>query len=533
MFKLKRFAKNVTLPCGSYTDLILEVLTPKLRMYLVSRSLVIISLLFFSAAPCFAIETRPNIVLIVADDLGWADASYHQGKIPTPNIDNYSLGGLRLERFYATRACTFTRVALMTGQHAAALGMHNTVISWYHRHGLPVATEILPEVLSEAGYQTFAVGKWHLGNGKKEYWPTRRGFNRFYGHLNGRIDYFEHTIEGKHDWRIDEQPVWPIGYSTKLIAEKSQEWIKEYAKNAEPFFAYIAFNAPHSPFQAPKEYIDKTDPNLPEDKRIYNAMVMALDDGIGTIMSAIQDSGESHNTLVLFLSDNGGLEKYSEPTILRGEKGSFYDGGSRVLSFAVWDTKIEPAVSNVFVRAVDVPTILARLAGTNFKNPQGVHGRPDPSLIGVGNFESEEIAEPLLIDMGEDSAAAILGNLKLVYQNGKSELFNIEKDPSEITNIVKSFPKEKEQLLNFINTIPKSKPLVKRSYFMGKDVSPERFIWKVPDVIGEEHTLRWQLGFLLLILLPSGYLVIFYLLGTIKAKDTITKEKSPIFRRKK
>jgi arylsulfatase I/J len=505
----------------------------RLSIDLFNRTLVKVLFLFFAAAQCFAIETRPNIVLIVADDLGWADASYHQGKIPTPNIDSYSLGGLRLERFYATRACTFTRVALMTGQHAAALGMHNTVIGWYHRHGLPVETETLPEVLSRAGYQTFAVGKWHLGNAKKEYWPTRRGFKRFYGHLNGRVDYFEHTIEGRHDWRIDEQAIWPTGYSTNLIAEKSQEWIKEYTQNAEPFFAYIAFNAPHSPFQAPEEYIAKTDPNLPEEKRIYNAMVMALDDGIGRIMSAVQTSGESHNTLVLFLSDNGGLKKYSEQSILRGEKGSFYDGGSRVLSFAVWDTKIEPGISNVVVRAVDVPTILARLAGADFRDPQALYGRPDPSLIGVDHFEPEGIPGPLLIDMGEDSAAAILGNLKLVYRNGSTELFDIEKDPSEMTNIEESFPKEKEQLLNFIHTIPKSKPLVKRRYFMGRDVSIDKILWKVPNVIGEKHTLRWQLGFLLLVLFSAGYIVTFYVVRRIKVRNNVVDENSSLSRREK
>ena len=199
-------------------------------------------------------QRPPNVVLIVADDLGWRDVSFNGGDIATPHIDRIAAEGVRLDRFYVAPICSPTRAGLMTGRHPIRYGMMRGVVMGYHDYGLDAEATLIPEVLAEAGYeQRGLVGKWHLGLSRREYHPLERGFTRFVGHLGWGFDYFTHERYGEVDWFHDDESVDEPGYSTDLISEHAVRFVREHAGGDAPFFLFVPYNAPHSPFQAKEE----------------------------------------------------------------------------------------------------------------------------------------------------------------------------------------------------------------------------------------------------------------------------------------
>lgn len=194
-------------------------------------------------------QRPPNVVLIVADDLGWRDVSFNGGDIATPHIDRIAAEGVRLDRFYVAPICSPTRAGLMTGRHPIRYGMMRGVVMGYHDYGLDPEATLIPEVLADAGYeQRGLVGKWHLGLSRSEYHPLERGFTRFVGHLGWGFDYFTHERYGEVDWFHDEESVDEPGYSTDLISEHAVRFVREHADGDAPFFLFVPYNAPHSPF---------------------------------------------------------------------------------------------------------------------------------------------------------------------------------------------------------------------------------------------------------------------------------------------
>ena len=231
--------------------------------------------LFFSNS-IFPYE-KPNIVIIVSDDLGWGDVSYHESIIPTPNIDRFVNEGLELNRFYSNPICSPTRASLMTGLEAYSVGILRPISNpSTNPTGLPLEYKILPEYFKEAGYQTALVGKWHLGMNSKEYLPGQRGFDTTYGFMNGGIDYFNHTMSGRLDWHKNGMPLREEGYSTDLIANEAIKVIQN-KQNNKPLLLYVAFNAPHTPIQAPYENIEKFGYIDDPKERIYAANISILD----------------------------------------------------------------------------------------------------------------------------------------------------------------------------------------------------------------------------------------------------------------
>jgi arylsulfatase A-like enzyme len=234
-------------------------------------------------------DAATNLVLFVADDMGWGDVGYHDSEIRTPNIDRLAAEGMRLERFYVHPLCSPTRGALMTGRSPLTTGLLLPTEPWYSS-GLPVGEKLLPEYLKDAGYQTFAVGKWHLGPNRLRYHPQNRGFDHFYGHLGGFINYDLHTIWRGVDWQRNGRTVVEDGYSTHLITDEAVRLIKARDKDA-PMFLYVTFNAPHSPLQAPESatagYAELDDMN----RRIYAAMVTEMDRGIGQVLATLESEG--------------------------------------------------------------------------------------------------------------------------------------------------------------------------------------------------------------------------------------------------
>jgi len=223
---------------------------------------------------------RPNIVYIVADDLGWKDVGFHGSDIKTPNIDKLAREGARLEQFYVQPMCTPTRAALMTGRYPLRYGLQTLVIPTPGKYGLPTDEWLLPQALKQAGYRTAMVGKWHLGHADRKYWPRQRGFDYHYGAVLGEIDYFTHSSMKVRDWYRNNQPVKEEGYVTQLLGKDAVAKINE-GDGKTPLFLYLAFTAPHAPYQAPKPYLEQYKNIADPTRRAYAAMVTCMDDEIG------------------------------------------------------------------------------------------------------------------------------------------------------------------------------------------------------------------------------------------------------------
>lgn len=318
-------------------------------------------------------NSLPNIVVILADDLGWNSVGYHNKEFQTPHIDSLVSSGLTLNRFYVAPMCSPTRAGMMTGRYPIRFGCARAVIPPYRDFGLPTSEVTLPEMLSKLGYENRGIfGKWHLGHRRAKWHPLARGFTYFHGHYNGAIDYFELTRDGERDWHIGYDSSDESGYATDLISDAAANWIKQSAASDTPYFCYVPFNAPHSPFQAPGDALERYG-NLSEASRrdeknreIYKAMIGRMDEGIGRILQAVKSSGEEDNTIVWFFSDNGGvgnLRDINKP--LKGAKLTVFEGGIRVPACVRWPGKISPGkTTDVVCGYIDIlPTLVAAAGG--------------------------------------------------------------------------------------------------------------------------------------------------------------------------
>lgn len=402
----------------------------------------------------------PNIVFIVADDLGWGDVGFLGSEIMTPNLDRLSTEGIILERFYTAPICTPTRAGLLTGRYPDRFGLRNNVLRPWVDVGLHASEVLLPEMLAKAGYQDRAViGKWHLGHSKVEYHPLRRGFTYFYGHYNGAIDYFDHTREGERDWHEGYETSYDEGYSTDLITAKAVHQIEKYSERKSPFFLYVAYNAPHAPLQAQEEYLsmygfDKNKPLFQKGKgkgntarQTYSAMVTNMDDGIGKILETISRLRLEENTLVLFFSDNGAIGAGSTG-ILRGSKLTEWEGGVRSPAIIKWPIGFRGGrKTGQLTGYVDVaPTILS-IVNPSFILEKEIDGI---NIMPVLKEESNEISREIFIGNG----AIIRDEWKLVKSMAvkttpdflpprkinEDMLFNILSDQSESINVRKENP---------------------------------------------------------------------------------------------
>ena len=267
------------------------------------KLVVAILILAMSSNVAYGSE-KPNILILIADDLGWNDVGYHGSKIATPNINQIAADGVELDRFYVQPTCSPTRAALMTGKSPISLGVIRP-INKNAAIGLPLEEKLLPEYLGEMGYQRFLVGKWHLGNKTQSQLPNARGFEHSYGSLTGGVGYWNKVHGGGYDWHRNGQVAREKGYVTHLLVKEVRSLLKARDKT-RPNFMYVAFQAPHLPNEAPKKTIEKYK-NLTKERAIHAAMVDELDQAIGQIINAYEDQGILKNTIVFFMSDNGGL----------------------------------------------------------------------------------------------------------------------------------------------------------------------------------------------------------------------------------
>jgi arylsulfatase A-like enzyme len=330
--------------------------------------------------------------------------------------------------------CSPTRATLMTGRHVIHNGVYS-VVRPGARWGLPLAERTLAEALREAGYTTAICGKWHLGEFEEAYRPTRRGFDRQYGHWFGAIDYFTHLRDGKRDWQRDDQPCADEGYSTHLIAQESCRIIRDQPKE-KPLFLYVPFNAVHAPHQVPAQYTQPYE-KLKGTRRLYAGMLSAMDEAVGQIAAALEETGRRGNTMIIFSSDNGGPNpgKVTDNGPLRAGKGTLYEGGIRVCAFAAWPGRI-PAGQRIKepLSIADWYPTLIKLVGGSLEQKLPLDGRDILPLLAKGEKPARDAL--FLAGTQEGRAALRAGDWKLIGGKGdaKPELYNLATDPGERNN---------------------------------------------------------------------------------------------------
>ena len=456
----------------------------------------------------------PNIVIILADDLGWNDVSYHGSEIKTPNIDKLISLGVELDRFYVQPTCSPTRAELMTGKSAMKLGITRP-ISKNQKLGLGLEEKILPQYLKELNYSTYLLGKWHLGSYIPDYFPTRRGFDYFYGYLTGGIGYWDHIHGGGHDWQRNEVGLREDGYVTQLIKNDTLKIIDNH-DFTNPIFLNVNFGAPHLPNEAPEESVLKFSYIEDETRRLHAAMIYEMDNAIGEIIAALEKENVLKNTIVMFASDNGGLtpdvklnpsflsipkkigvcdtknrfgikifqwicENYSGGSSnkpLPEGKMSVSEGGIRVPAVIWWPGKFEYSKSENFITMMDVlPTILDLI---NYKNEIEVDGVSRVSSL--NDSDNSESSKYVVTNIINDKYAVIEMPYKLITSADGDQLYNILDDPSENLNIASE---NQEIVLELKNTLSQWKFGENRSL-------PISAVFKDPDLFGgEEDRIPW------------------------------------------
>ena len=430
---------------------------------------------------------RPNIVFLLADDLGWEDVSFHKGQIKTPNLDKLADGGAKLEQFYVQPVCSPTRASLMTGRYPMRYGLQVNVIRPWATYGLPLEERTLPQALKDVGYTTAICGKWHLGHFQPEYLPTKRGFDHQYGHYNGALDYFTHIRDGGFDWHRDDKVCRDEGYSTHLLAKEAVRLIEEQ-KTDKPLFLYVPFNAVHDPLQVPEKYMEPYS-NLTGGRRKYAGMTAALDEACGWIIDAIDKRGLRKNTLFIFSSDNGG----PVPGVItsngpyRAGKATLYEGGVRVAAFATWEGRIKAgSVVNEPLHMVDWYPTLLKLGGASLEQKLPLDGLDAWATIADGKPTPHK---EILHNTSPHAGALRQGDWKLVI-NGTTgsgnarpaketvELFNMADDPYEKKNLAAEKPEKVKQMRDRYEVLAKEAVKPKTSPIMAD--------FKAPKVWGEK-----------------------------------------------
>ncbi len=419
---------------------------------------------------------KPNILHIVADDLGWKDVGFNGAQdIPTPNLDKLAEEGARMTQFYVQPMCTPTRAALLTGRYPFRYGLQTAVIPSVADYGLDPEERLLPQVLKDAGYRTAIIGKWHLGHADRKYWPRQRGFDYQYGALIGEVDYFTHEESGHLDWFRDNEPVREEGYTTTLFGDDAVRYI-EQQDGRQPFYLYLAFNAPHTPYQAPQEYIDRFGHIEDPTRRTYAAMVACLDEQVGRVVAALDKKGLRGNTLILFHSDNGGTKNALFAGVMadvsqiripcdngpyRDGKGALFEGGTRVCALANWPGRILAQPVDGLMHAVDLFSTIAALAGASTEGCKPLDGLDIWATISRG---APSPRSEIIYNIEPFRAAVRQGDWKLIWRTmlpSSLDLYNLAEDPSEKQNLAAAHPDKVQAMQQHLDRLAQEavKPL--------------------------------------------------------------------------
>lgn len=400
-------------------------------------------------------DRRPNILLIVADDLGWSDVGWHGGFGRTPHLDRLVREGIELDQHYVQPVCTPTRTALMSGRYPGRFGPH--ALAPTNLRAMPPGTVTLAAALRSLGYATYQSGKWHLGS-KPDWGPTAFGFDHGYGTMTGAADPWTHKYRAgspyEDTWHRDGVRLDEPGNATELVAAETVRRIEE---QRTPWFIYTAFHAVHTPVDAPDEYKRlydgvrfHDDPALHDSRLRMAAMISQLDAKIGSFVEALERTGQRERTLIIFTSDNGGIESLknayvgtvpdsplnSENDPLRGQKATLYEGGIRVCAFANWPGTLAPCKLTAPLHAVDWFPTIAHLVGyepTDDLNWDGIDQWP------LLSGETGTAGPRTIYIAARNGQALRHGGWKLIQRaDAAPELYHLDTDPFETTDLAET-----------------------------------------------------------------------------------------------
>jgi len=417
-------------------------------------------------AICFAATAtaaeRPNLLVILADDLGYGDLEcYGAPDMQTPVLDKLCRTGMRFDNFYANcPVCSPTRASLLSGSYPDAVGVPGVIRthpknSWGY---LSPNVPLLPVAAQKAGYSTAIVGKWHLGLTAPNI-PTERGFDHFHGYLGDMMDdYYDHRRHGINFMRQGTQEIDPKGHATDLFAQWAVDYVTQQKDKPAPFLLYLAFNAPHSPIQPPDEWLQKVrqrEKGITEKRAKIVALIEHMDDAIGRVLQALDKNGQTDNTIVFFTSDNGGSLRHGGTNgALRDGKESMYEGGLKVPTFVVWPEQIEAGSRTAQAGlSMDILPTLFDAAEIPF-DETSIDGRSLlPTLLGQ---EQPELRKQWFFVRREGGPryggkcidAIREGPWKLLqnFPFSPLELYNLDDDPMEANNLIDVHPKIGQRL---------------------------------------------------------------------------------------
>jgi len=417
-----------------------------------SRLLV---LFFVAIGPLAWGDHRPNVLVIVADDLGYADLGFQGAKdIQTPNLDSLAATSVRCTSGYVSHPfCSPTRAGLLTGRYQHRFGHENNPPHAPEdaKAGLPVDQITIAQVMKEAGYKTGLVGKWHLG-AHPSFHPNRRGFDEFFGFIGGGHLYDPLDAKGGAEYKVplefngEDRPF--DRYLTDILGREASAFVDRHAAKPEPWMLFLTFNAPHTPLSAPKELIEKYKNIADENRRMYAAMIDSMDSAIGGVVETLAKTGERENTLVFFMSDNGGahlafrgMSNFANNKPLRGAKGDVLEGGIRVPFLVSWPRLLKPGVYDRPVIALDVFATVAAAGGSVNLMPylRGYSaGDPHSSLFWRSGGPGGKYA-------------VRQGDWKLVRETGKEDaLYALDQDVGETKSLAASEPAKLSELKSLL-----------------------------------------------------------------------------------
>ena len=409
------------------------------------------------AKKLFRDKSPPNILLIVADDAGWRDVGYHQSEIKTPNIDKLTKTGVEFDQFYVCPTCSPTRASLLTGRYASRYGILGP-IAMKSKQTLPADVLTLPALLKKNGYSTAITGKWHLGL-RTENGPRQYGFDNTYGYLHGQIDQYTHKYKnGDKSWHRNDKFIEEEGHATDLITNEAIQFIKNLRAKSKPFFLYVPFSVPHYPLQEREEWIAPYKNSIQnESRRLFAASVTHMDHAIGQLIQTLEKENLRENTLIIFISDNGGQEEWhpkfeykmqhgpndrlGDNRPLRDWKGSLYEGGIRVPACFNWPGKLSPRKVDQPVHVNDILPTVASMIGVPIPSNTKLNGKNVWPSISKG----QPFDERPIYWRTDKQMALRKGNWKLVHtgptlDEGINELYHISDDPHEKINVVDNNP---------------------------------------------------------------------------------------------
>lgn len=408
-------------------------------------------------------QRRPNVVVILADDMGYADIGINGSKdIPTPNIDSLAAAGIRFSNAYVSGPyCSPTRAGLMTGRYQQRFGHEFNFVNAFTM-GMPTSEVTIADRLKAAGYRTAAIGKWHLGGGDP-FHPMSRGFDEFFGFLGGQHSYVDAEANSRNAILDGKTPVTKMKYLTDTLSDRAVDFIRR--NKSLPFFLYLAYNAVHTPMEATEKYLARFNGIANKDRRTYAAMLSAMDDGIGRVIAALREENLEANTLIIFLNDNGGPTMQgttinaSSNAPLRGSKRQTYEGGIRVPFIIRWKGRLAEGKTDArpIIQLDILPTALGA-AGINAKPEWKLDGRDLLPYLAVA-LSNRAPHETLYWRLG-GTMAIRKGDWKLVKTAegplnpdpsvlndlSGAELYNLAEDIGEKTNLAAKYPAKFKEL---------------------------------------------------------------------------------------